>query len=180
MKTTNIYSSGIARFGALIVAMLGLSLVSAFAGRDKVVLDLGGTQIGPGHVVDVTSLRRLNAAAKYEFVISGTCHTTGDFVGVLVDGTPLSTLLSRKTRKGSYINTGGTNSFVAVDKPFSKTVTITNPFPFSVTVTAHLKIEVTNGKVNLRIDQFTQNSGFPVQGSVFFEPGTKLVIKVVP
>ena len=178
MKST-IIKPTLTRLGACFIATMGLGLASAFA-DSSITLDLSGKAFGTGIDLHLTSVDKLSSATTYEFKIVGTCHTTGDFKGAIPKGTPIKDVFKRGIRSVTFFNPGGTRTFVAIDKKFSKTVSISNPFPADVTFSAKIKGGATNGFVYLDITNFKIDPEYPVSGTIKFEDGSKLVISVVP
>lgn len=164
---------------ACIVATLVLGLASAFA-KPRVALDLSGKEFGTGVDLHLVSTDKLSAATVYEFKIVGTCHSTGDFTGAIPAGTPVKDIFKRGVRKGTFSNPGGTRTFVAINKKFSKTETVPGPIPTEVTFSAKIKGGATNGIVYLDIIKFAIDPDLPVTGTIMFEAGSKLIISVVP
>lgn len=179
MKTPLFNSPSIARTGACFAAALILGMASAFA-KPRVALDLSGKEFGTGTDLHLTSTDKLSAATAYEFKIVGTCRSTGDFEGAIPAGTPIKDVFKRNLRKGTFSNPGGTRTFVAINKKFSRTETIPGPIPVDVTFSAKIKGGATNGTVYLHIIKFEIDPDLPVTGTIKFESGSKLVISVVP
>lgn len=180
MKTTSIKSTGIARLAACVVAILGLGAASAVA-ASKVSISLDGQAFGTATNLNVTSTRKLSPATVYQFKIVGTCHTTGDYAGIVPVGTPVKDVFKRSLRTGTINNPGGTSTFTVINnKTLSFTETVFIPSPLDVTLSANVFAGVTNGVVSLAITDFAINQGFPGSGTIEFEPGSKLVIWVAP
>ncbi len=180
MKTTSFKPSGIARLTACIVATVGLGVASASA-ASSVSVSLDGQAFGSGTTLNVTSTRKLSPATAYQYKIVGTCHSTGDFAGIIPNGTSIKDLFKRKLRTGTISNPEGTRTFTAINnKPFSITETISTPLPIDVTLSAIVHAGATDGVVFLNITGFAIDPVLPVNGTIVFEPGSKLVISVVP
>ena len=159
---------------------VGLGAASAIA-ASSVSVSLDGQAFGTGTNLSVTSTRKLSPAATYQYKIVGTCHSTGDFTGIIPVGTPIKDLFKKSLRTGTISNSGGTSTFTAIDnKQFSITETISIPLPVEVTLSAIVQAGATNGVVFLNINSFAIAPALPVSGTIVFEPGSKMVISVVP
>ena len=202
MKTKQSYLSGISRFGACVIATLGLSLTSASA-LTSVSVPLGGKVIGNGLTINATSaLRRLDKAKAYTYKLVGTvsCPDTSTTAMKLLVPEPikLSTLLnsfqagSGNFLQGTYLNPKGTFPILVFKEVYNEVI----PTDFgNVTVAANFTAGVRGPSNPTREGQVYVNvSGvsivpppFPIPvGTLRFDPaspgkpGAKLVISVKP
>lgn len=198
MKTTHIYSSGIARFGALIVTTLGLSLTGASADT-SISIPLGGKLIGNGLTIKVDSGRaRLDKATAYTYELKGnvSCPDASTTAMKFLVPTPISLrdLLNQFSDNGGDFligtrrNPGGTFPIKFIKKGINETV----PTPLgNATVTFKFLAGVQGppldptrrnleGQVYFKLTNVNiVPPPVPVPvGTLKFDPGAELVITV--
>lgn len=193
MKTILSHNSSFARGGALVIASLGLAVVSAFA-VPTVELKVGGKdkngddfEFGKGLELNATSGTWVLSPSKaYSYKLVGTCTGTGALAGAFPKGTPITTFLnflkpgSGSTLAGLYDNPTGKLGFVVLDKTYTGDRTL--PGYGAVTLSAKITAGVkSNGEVYLNVTEVNFTSATPGPlGTIKFDNGAKFIINAAP
>lgn len=166
------------RTAATLMMTLGLGISTALA-DDSVSVKLSNKSFGTDKDLRAKGDSSIRLATSYTLRPVGTCHTTGDLAGLILEGSSIRDIFG-KALKGKISNPNGTAPFSFV-KSFSVVKTIATPFPQVVTLTA----TVTGG---LRADRtpyvnftdFAISPALPISGTIVFEPGAKVILAVDP
>ncbi len=202
MKTTQSYLSNIRRCGACIVATLGLGLTGASA-LTSVSIPLGGKVIGDGLSINVSSgAKRLDRATAYTYKLVGTVSCTDPSTSMMAFLVPesigLKNLLnSFSPGSGNFLSRPLSNPFLNPSGDFPITVIqkiynkeFLTEFGLA-SISMNFKAGVRSGELHPGRDgqaylsltnvNIIPPSSFPIPpGTLTFDPGSKLVITVVP
>lgn len=194
--------SNIRRYGVCSVAALGLSLTGASA-LTSVSIPLGGKVVGNGLSIYVNSgAKRLDRATAYTYKLVGTVSCTDPSTTMMAFLVPESIGLKKLLNSfspgsGNFLSRPLSNPFLNPSGDFPITVVkkvydkdIITEFGFA-SITMNFKAGVRSGELNPGRDgqaflsltnvNIIPPSIFPIPpGTLTFDPGSKLVITVVP